>query len=60
MSSSEKPIIAVVGATGAQGGSVVQYLLNDPDHSFRVRGLTRNIDSPKAKGKIFIPLTWTN
>ncbi|EJC99553.1 NAD-binding protein [Fomitiporia mediterranea MF3/22] len=49
MSSSDKPIVAVVGATGAQGGSVVNYLLNDPDHSFRVRGLTRNIDSPKAK-----------
>ncbi|EJD00673.1 NmrA-domain-containing protein [Fomitiporia mediterranea MF3/22] len=49
MASANKPLIAVVGATGAQGGSVVQYLLNDPDHSFRVRGLTRNVDSPKAK-----------
>ncbi|EJD00672.1 NmrA-domain-containing protein [Fomitiporia mediterranea MF3/22] len=49
MSSTDKPLIAVVGATGAQGGSVVQYLLNDPDHTFRVRALTRNVDSPKAK-----------
>ncbi|EJD00674.1 NmrA-domain-containing protein [Fomitiporia mediterranea MF3/22] len=49
MTSSDKHLIAVVGATGAQGGSVVQYLLNDPDHTFRVRGLTRNVDSPKAK-----------
>lgn len=50
MSDTQKPIIAVCGASGAQGGSVVEYLLNDPDHSFRIRGLTRNIDSPKAKG----------
>ncbi|OCB89796.1 NmrA-domain-containing protein [Sanghuangporus baumii] len=49
MSDTQKPIIAVCGASGAQGGSVVEYLLNDPDHSFRVRGLTRNVDSQKAK-----------
>ena len=51
MSTSEKLIIAVTGATGAQGGSVVEYLLNDPDHTFCVRAITRNVDSPKAKGK---------
>ncbi|KAL5500814.1 hypothetical protein ACEPAH_9201 [Sanghuangporus vaninii] len=49
MSDTQKSIIAVCGASGAQGGSVVEYLLNDPDHSFRVRGLTRNVDSQKAK-----------
>ncbi len=41
-------IIAVCGATGRQGGSVVEFLLNDG--SFKVRGLTRNAESPKAKG----------
>lgn len=47
---SEKPIIAVTGATGRQGGSVVKYLLEDG--GFRLRALTRNVESPKAKGKI--------
>ncbi|KAK4556829.1 hypothetical protein LTR86_005809 [Recurvomyces mirabilis] len=39
--------ITVVGATGTQGGSVVRALLKDP--SYHVRGLTRNIQSEKAK-----------
>ncbi len=42
-----KKLICVVGATGNQGGSVVQRFLQDP--RFRVRGLTRNVDSPAAK-----------
>jgi uncharacterized protein YbjT (DUF2867 family) len=45
----EKKIIAVVGATGAQGGGLVQALLNDPDHEFVVRALTRNPNSEKGK-----------
>ena len=53
MTDSGKRLIAVLGATGAQGGSVVEYLLNDPDHTFRVRGLTRNAESAKAKGISF-------
>ncbi len=46
---SEKKIVAVVGATGAQGGGVVDALLDDPGGGFRVRALTRNPDSDKAR-----------
>jgi len=42
-------IIAVVGATGAQGGGLVRAILDDPNGGFRVRALTRNLDSEKAK-----------
>ena len=45
---SEKKIIAVVGATGAQGGSLARAILADPDGGFAVRALTRNPDSDKA------------
>lgn len=45
-----KPIVAVTGATGQQGGSVVEFLLRDG--TYDVRAVTRNIDSPKAKGAI--------
>jgi hypothetical protein len=41
-----KPIIVVVGATGGQGGSVVKSFLTDG--KYFVRGITRNIESPKA------------
>lgn len=46
---SEKKIIAVVGATGAQGGGLVRAILNDPDGGFAVRAITRDVDSDKAK-----------
>ena len=46
---SDKKIIAVVGATGAQGGGLVQAILNDPGSGFTVRALTRKVDSDKAK-----------
>ncbi|EPS25865.1 NmrA-like family domain-containing oxidoreductase himF [Penicillium oxalicum] len=39
-------VISVVGATGAQGGSVARSLLQNPD--FQVRCLTRDVSSPKA------------
>ena len=46
---SEKKIIAVVGATGAQGGGLVRAILNDPQGSFAARAITRNTESPKAQ-----------
>ncbi|MDR7279056.1 NmrA/HSCARG family protein [Catenuloplanes atrovinosus] len=46
---SEKKIIAVVGATGAQGGGLVRAILDDPDGDFAVRALTRDATSPAAQ-----------
>ena len=45
----EKKIIAVVGATGAQGGGLVRAILADEGGPFRPRALTRDVNSPKAK-----------
>ena len=44
----DKKIIAVVGATGAQGGGLVQAILEDPEGGFKVRAITRNAKSEKA------------
>ncbi len=44
-----KKIIAVVGATGAQGGGLVRAILSDPDQEYRVRAITRDVNSDKAK-----------
>jgi uncharacterized protein YbjT (DUF2867 family) len=41
--------IAVVGATGAQGGGLVRAILNDPQGGFAARALTRDVNSDKAK-----------
>jgi uncharacterized protein YbjT (DUF2867 family) len=41
--------IAVVGATGAQGGGLVRAITSDPDGGFAARALTRNPSSDKAK-----------
>lgn len=49
MSSTEKSFIAVVGATGAQGGGLVRAILADPDREFAVRAITRDAESDKAK-----------
>lgn len=45
----EKKIIAIVGATGSQGGGLVRAILADPDHEFAARALTRNSQSGKAR-----------
>ncbi|KXN80950.1 NmrA-like family domain-containing protein 1 [Leucoagaricus sp. SymC.cos] len=42
-------LIIVTGATGQQGGSVVDFLLKEPNGHFMVRGITRNPDSPAVK-----------
>ena len=46
---SDKKIIAVVGATGAQGGGLVRAILKDPSSGFAVRVLTRDVNGTKAK-----------
>ena len=46
---SEQKIIAVVGATGAQGGGLVRAILADPSGQFKPRAITRNPESDKAK-----------
>ncbi len=43
-----KKIIAVVGATGAQGGGLARAILDDPSGGFSVRALTRHPESEKA------------
>jgi len=42
-------IIAVTGATGAQGGGLIRALLADPGARFTARALTRNPDSEAAR-----------
>ena len=45
----QKKIIAVMGATGAQGGGLVRAIMNDPEGGFTARAITRNANSDKAK-----------
>ncbi|MFB9689473.1 NmrA/HSCARG family protein [Amycolatopsis plumensis] len=46
---SDKKIIVVLGATGAQGGGLVRAILDDPDGPFAARAVTRNAGSAKAR-----------
>ncbi|MBS4001007.1 MAG: NmrA/HSCARG family protein [Desulfobulbaceae bacterium] len=41
-------IIAITGATGAQGGGLARAILNDPQSNFKVRAITRNPKSENA------------
>jgi uncharacterized protein YbjT (DUF2867 family) len=45
----DKKIIAVVGATGAQGGGLVRAILADRDGAFAARAITRKPDSDKGR-----------
>jgi uncharacterized protein YbjT (DUF2867 family) len=44
-----KKVIAIIGATGAQGGGLVRAILDDANSNFIPRAVTRNPDSDKAK-----------
>jgi uncharacterized protein YbjT (DUF2867 family) len=46
---SGKKIIAVFGATGAQGGGLVRAILADKNGPFTARAITRDANSDKAK-----------
>jgi uncharacterized protein YbjT (DUF2867 family) len=46
---SDKKIIAVVGATGAQGGGLIRAILADSEGPFTARALTRNPESETAR-----------
>src|SRR5215472_19076702 len=45
----EAKTIAVVGATGAQGGGLVRAILAEPRGGVKARALTRDVNSAKAK-----------
>ena len=45
----DKKVIAVLGATGAQGGGLVRAILADKDGPFAARAVTRNPESDKAR-----------
>ncbi len=46
---SDRKVIAVVGATGAQGGGLARAILADPGGGFAVRALTRDPSGAKAR-----------
>ncbi|MBI2731024.1 MAG: NmrA/HSCARG family protein [Sphingobacteriales bacterium] len=46
---SQKKIITIFGATGAQGGGLARAILNDKNSEFAVRAVTRDPNSDKAK-----------
>ena len=45
----DRKVIAVVGARGAQGGGLARAILADPDGGFAVRGLTRYPDKEQVQ-----------
>jgi uncharacterized protein YbjT (DUF2867 family) len=45
----DRRIIAVMGATGAQGGGLVRAILDDPNGGFAARAITRDTGSDKAR-----------
>jgi uncharacterized protein YbjT (DUF2867 family) len=49
VSSADKKIIAVMGATGSQGSGLVRAIQSDPSGGFKARAITRDPNSDKAK-----------
>lgn len=49
MNETANKIIAVAGATGAQGGGLIRAILAHPESGFSVRALTRDPNSDKAQ-----------
>ncbi|TNY21764.1 NAD(P)-binding protein [Rhodotorula diobovata] len=47
-SSSNGPVVVVIGATGAQGGSVVQHLVGS-DKNYQIVAVTRDTTKPASK-----------
>jgi len=45
----DRKVIAVFGATGAQGGGLTRAILSDPDGGFAARVLTRDVNGARAK-----------
>ena len=45
----DKKTIAVIGATGTQGGGLVRAIVSDPEGRFAARAITRKTDSDKAR-----------
>ncbi|HET7213229.1 MAG TPA: NmrA family NAD(P)-binding protein, partial [Terriglobia bacterium] len=45
----EKKMVAILGATGAQGGGLAKAILADRNGGFTVRALTRDVNSPKSR-----------
>lgn len=54
MSAPTQKILVVFGATGNQGGSVINSILGDPRTAkeFKIRGITRDPSKPNAKALI--------
>ena len=46
---SNQKVIAIVGATGAQGGGLARSILGDRAGEFTVRAITRDVESEKAR-----------
>lgn len=46
--SSAKPLLVVLGATGNQGGSVLSHFLSLSPSPYALRGVTRDLTSPKS------------
>ncbi len=49
MSKTNKKVIAVVGATGAQGGALIRSIVADERSEFALRAITRDVNSEAAK-----------